>query len=91
MRAIARRTIAVAVATLALGACATTAASYKKPGFYTEVRDNRLWVFREGSKELDEFKKHGEPAHQLTRVGAGPNGITIKSSDASVIDEYLAR
>jgi hypothetical protein len=90
MRATARRTIAAVAVTLTLGACATTTASYKKPGFYTEVRDNRLWVFREGSKELAEFKQHGEPAHQLTRVGAGPNGITIKSSDASVIDDYLA-
>ena len=90
MRATARRTIAAFTVSLTLGACATTSMSHKKPGFYTEVRDNRLWVFREGSKELDDFKKHGEPAHQLTRVGAGPNGITIKSSDGSVIDDYLA-
>jgi hypothetical protein len=61
-----------------------------KPGFYTDVRDGRLWVFRHGSKALEEFKKHGEPAHQVTRIGAGPKGMTIKSSDASVIDEYLA-
>jgi hypothetical protein len=35
------------------------------------------------------FKKHGEPAHQVTRVGSGPNGMTIKSSSAAVIDDYL--
>lgn len=75
---------------LLLSACASTAGSVAKPGFYTEIRDGRLWVFREGSKELEEFKKGGEPAHQTTRIGAGPNGMTIKSSEAKVIDEYLA-
>lgn len=74
---------------LLLSACASTA-SVAKPGFYTEIRDNRLWVFREGFKEIEEFKKTGEPAHQTTRIGAGPNGMTIKSSDGKVIDEYLA-
>ena len=54
-----------------------------KPGFYTEVRDGR-------SKELEDLKKHGEPAHQVTRVGGGPNGMTIRSSDAKIIDDYLA-
>jgi len=61
-----------------------------KPGLYTEVRDGRLWVLREGSKELEDSKKHGEPAHQVTRVGGGPNGMTIGTSDAKVIDDYLA-
>jgi hypothetical protein len=74
---------------LALAGCATTP-SLSKPGFYTEVRDGRLWVFREGSKELEQFKTAGEPAHQVTRVGVGPKGMTIKSSDAKVIDDYLA-
>jgi hypothetical protein len=72
-----------------LVACAAPA-SLSKPGFYTEVREGRLWVFREGSKELDDFKKHGEPERQVTRIGGGPRGMTLKSSDAAVIDEYLA-
>ena len=76
---------------LALTGCATaTSPSLSKPGFYTEVRDGRFWVFRDGSKELDDFRKQGEPAHQVTRIGVGPKGMTIKSSDAKVIDEYLA-
>jgi hypothetical protein len=80
--------IAAAIGLVLLAACATTSVS--KPGFYTQVKEGRLWVFREGSKELEEFKKHGEPAKQVTRIGAGPNGMTIRSSDASVIDAYLA-
>jgi hypothetical protein len=79
----------MAIALLALAACATTA-SFNKPGFYTEVKDGRLWVFREGTKELEEFKKQGEPAHQVTRIGVGPNGMTVKSSEAKVIDDYLS-
>ena len=74
---------------LLLTACAS-AQSLSKPGFYTEIREGRLWVLREGSKDLDDFKKYGEPAHQVTRVGGGPKGMTIKSSDAQVIDDYLA-
>jgi hypothetical protein len=80
----------VAAIALTVAACASTAPTYAKPGFYTEVKDGRLWVFREGSKELETFKKHGEPAQQVTRVGGGPQGMTVKSSDAKVIDEYLA-
>ena len=79
----------VAVGLLVFAGCASTA-SLGKPGFYTEVRDGRLWVFREGSKELEAFRQHGEPAQQVTRVGGGPNGMTVKSSDAAVIDDYLA-
>jgi hypothetical protein len=73
-------------------ACATgqNSTSFSKPGFYTEVKEGRLWVLRDGSKELAEFKKDGELAKQVTRIGAGPNGMTIKSSDVEVIDDYLA-
>jgi hypothetical protein len=88
MRRVRLVSVAVSLAVLLVG-CAS-AASVARPGFYTEVRDGRLWVFREGSKELEEFKKQGEPAHQITRIGVGPKGMTVKSSDAKVIDEYLA-
>ena len=84
--------IASIVALLALAACATAppAASYRKPGFVTEVKDGRLWVFREGSKDLEEFKQHGELTKMVTRIGAGPNGMTIRAGDAKDIDDYLA-
>jgi hypothetical protein len=84
---------AIAATSLAitLVACASATSSMSKPGFYTEVREGRLWVFREGSKDLEDFKKHGEPERQVTRIGGGPKGMTIKSSDAKVIDEYLAK
>ena len=83
--------LAVVLSVLAITACATaqTAPSYEKPGFVTEVKEGRLWVFREGSKDLEEFRKHGEPAKMVSRIAAGPNGMTIRSGDADVIDAYL--
>jgi hypothetical protein len=83
--------VATLVLALAVVSCATTGSmSYDKPGFVTDVKDGRLWVFRAGSKELEAYKKSGEPAHMVSRVGAGPNGMTIRSSDAKTIDDYLA-
>ena len=92
-----RRFIAV-VGLLSLAAAASaqttqtaqTSASFDKPGFVTEVKEGRLWVFREGSEDLAEFRKSGEPAKMVTRVGVGPNGMTIRAGDAKDIDDYLA-
>lgn len=82
------KTLALApLVALTLAACAS---GYGKTGFYTEVKDGRLWVFEEGSKGLTDFKKHGEPAKQYTKIGAGPDGMTIKSDDAKTIDKYMA-
>jgi hypothetical protein len=60
-----------------------------RDGFETFVRDGRIWVFLPGSKELAEFEKSGEPAKSVTRVGAGPLGMTVKGPDTSTIDAYL--
>jgi hypothetical protein len=85
------RILATAILVCTLAACATTGTmSYEKAGFVTDVKDGRLWVFRAGSKEFEAYKKSGEPAHMVSRVGAGPNGMTIRSSDAKTIDDYLA-
>jgi hypothetical protein len=59
-------------------------------GFATFVRDGRVWVFREGSKDLAEFEKTGEPAKSVTLIGTGPLGMTVKAPDAETIDAYLA-
>lgn len=86
--------IALAVSIAASG-CAATAQhtgprSFDRPGFVTEVVDGRLWVFRSGSRDYDDFKKHGEPAKMVSRIGGGPNEMTIRSVDAETIDDYLA-
>jgi hypothetical protein len=59
------------------------------PGFVTEVEDGRLWVFREGSQELKDFKASGEPAKQFTDIGNGPNGMTVKAADEQTLKDYL--
>ena len=41
-----------------------------KTGFDTTIEDGRIWVFRNGSDELADFKKNGEPAKCVTRPGA---------------------
>jgi hypothetical protein len=67
-----------------------SATQFNKAGFVTAIEDGRLWVFKEGSKELEEFKTNGEPAMSVARIGDGPEGMTIKSVSDSIIDEYKA-
>jgi len=61
-----------------------------KKGFATMIEDGRLWVFKEGSEELAAFKEAGDLAKRVTRVSAGPGGMTIMAPDAETIDAYLA-
>lgn len=65
------------------------ASEYNKPCFITEVEDGRLWVFKEGSEALQQFKRHGEPAKQFTIIGAGPDGMTVKAANQQTLDEYI--
>ncbi|MEX2187483.1 MAG: hypothetical protein WD875_11835 [Pirellulales bacterium] len=60
-----------------------------RDGFRTVVKDDRIWVFRGGTKELAEFLAKGEPAYHVTRPSAGPMGMTIKAPDAETLDAYL--
>lgn len=82
---------------LACSACATdngvsTAddSDYKRPGYATEVHDGRLWVFEDGSEDYEKFKKGGAPDKNVSRIAAGPGGITLRGIKAEVIDGYLA-
>lgn len=79
-----------------LAACASTAtetsmaAKYDIDGFKTQIEDGRLWVFEDGSEDLDFFEKHGEPAKQFTSIGTGPNGMTVKAASQETLDKYLS-
>lgn len=66
-----------------------SAEKYNLPGYVTEIEDGRLWVFKEGSADYEEFKKSGEPGKQFTNIGDGPDGMTVKSSDQQTLDSYL--
>ncbi|ABC27413.1 conserved hypothetical protein [Hahella chejuensis KCTC 2396] len=74
---------------LVLAGTATFASEFDLPGFVTEIEDGRLWVFKEGSKALEEFKEHGEPGKQFTNIGAGLNDMTVKAADQATLDAYL--
>jgi len=79
--------VAVLAAAVVLPAMAST--PYDKPGFVTKIENGRLWVFKEGSKELEQFEKSGEPTINVSRIGEGPEGMTLKAPSNEVIDEYL--
>ncbi|MFN0043084.1 MAG: hypothetical protein ACKVSF_07725 [Alphaproteobacteria bacterium] len=76
----------------ATGGSSTASATqnFDKPGFAAVVHDGRLWVFKAGSKELGEFTKHKDLREMVTRVGAGPNKMTIRAPDVATLDAYLA-
>jgi len=63
---------------------------YDKAGYATYIdKENRLWIFKEGSKELDAFKATGTPPEKhATKVGAGPEGMTVKAADETIIEDY---
>jgi len=66
---------------------------YARAGFHTEVQElgdrSILWVLREDAAELDELAERGDLAQSVTWIGAGPDGITLRSSDADVLRAYL--
>ena len=63
--------------------------NYDKPGFTTMEDDGRLWVFKTGSEDLAAYKESGDLAKRVTRIGAGPEGMTLMAPDADVLDAYL--
>ena len=83
--------VAVPLAAAAVTGCTSTPTDpYAKTGFYTHVHDNRLWVLKQGDKDIEIVSKNQEPRVVVTRIAAGPNRMTVKSNDAAVIDAYLA-
>lgn len=75
---------------LALTALPAFAAGYDKPGFVTKLENGRIWVFAEGSKELADFEKNGEPTIAVSKIGEGPEGMTLRGPSAEVLDAYQA-
>ena len=84
-----KRYISLGCLIFSLASFTVQSAEHDVPGFITEIENGRLWVFKEGSPEYQDFKQHGEPAKQFSNIGAGPNGMTVKSADQATLDEYL--
>ena len=68
-----------------------TAYLASKPGFHTSMNSGVLWVIPTDSSEYEQFQSSGYPARSVTRIGAGPGGVSIRAFDADHIDLYLAR
>lgn len=64
--------------------------NFSKPGFVTKIVEGRLWVFKEGDKDLKNFEKDGELAKHVTIPGGGPYGITIKAPNKETINQYMS-
>lgn len=86
-----KRIIALAaLAGVLVTGLAQAASQYDKPGFVTQVEDGRLWVFKDGSPELAAMQKDGLPEKAAIRIGAGPDGMTIKGPNDDTIQAYLS-
>jgi len=83
-----KRILAIAALGVALAGNAF-ADQYDKPGFVTKIDDGRLWVFKDGSPALADMQKNGLPEKAAIRIGAGPDGLTIKGPDDATIQAYL--
>lgn len=82
--------LALMTSTVAVANDVTDGAKYAKPGYVTAIEKGRLWVFKDGSKELEDFRKHGEPTVSNMKIGAGPDGMTMKGPSMEIIEAYLA-
>ncbi|MHC4810793.1 MAG: hypothetical protein ACYTEV_10575 [Planctomycetota bacterium] len=59
-----------------------------RSGFEVFPEDGRLWVFDAGSEAAESFRTAGEPAKSITRIGAGPRGMSLRSDRPEVLDRY---
>lgn len=81
-------TVASVLALITLPALAD--AKFDKAGFETHVENGRLWVFKADSAELAAFKAQGEPAVFVSRIGDGPDGMTLRGSTNEVLEAYIS-
>lgn len=78
-------------ALLAVSPFALANSAFDKPGFVTKLEKGRLWVFEAGSKELEQFEKVGEPTIAVSKIGEGPEGITLRGPSLQVLEAYQAK
>ena len=62
-----------------------------KPGFWTKVIDGRIWVLEEGSESHGHMIKDGDIAKNITMVGKGPLGVSIRSDDKETVLKWAAK
>ena len=75
-------------ALMVMSSMAVASSQYDKAGFVTKIEKGRLWVFETGSKELTQFEEHGEPTISVSKIGEGPEGMTLRGPSTQVLDAY---
>lgn len=83
----------ILAASLAIGTlgCAGSGGGdpYSRNGYTAVEKDGRLYVFLPNSGEHQRFKRGEEMAKSVTRVGAGPNRMTVIAEPDVNLDKYL--
>jgi len=79
---------AAAPTSAAPAAARPEAAAFDLRGFAVFEDDGRLWVFRDGSKDLQGFLENGEPAKRVTLVGVGPEGKTLYGAETGELRDF---
>jgi len=69
---------------LAISSVAFASTDFNKAGFEAHVEN------KANSPELAAFKAQGEPAVSVSRIGEGPEGMTVRSHSQDIIDAYLS-
>ncbi|MES2720293.1 MAG: hypothetical protein V4688_07325 [Pseudomonadota bacterium] len=83
------RTLVMATSLALISLSALADVKFNKAGFETHVQDGRLWVFKADSAELAAFKAQGEPAIFVSRIGDGPEGMTLRGNNNDVLEAYI--
>ncbi len=61
-----------------------------KKGFWTEVKDERLWILEKSSESHQSMVEHGDIAKNITLIGKGPLNTSIRSDDKATVLKWAA-
>jgi hypothetical protein len=84
-----RQVVIFTMFALALPALVRAEEPFAKNGFTTVLKDDCLWVFKDGSDDSSAFQSGGEPSEHTTKIGAGPAGLTVRAPDRETALAYL--
>jgi hypothetical protein len=63
---------------------------HDRAGFVTRVAGDKVWVFRDRTKEWADYLKSGEPAKSAFLLGQGPNGAHLWGPDLDTLEAWVA-
>lgn len=63
----------------------------EKDGFWTEMKDGRLWILEKGTEAYEHMMNDGDIAKNITMIGKGPMGVSIRSYDKETVLKWAAK